>query len=197
MTVINQMKSDLLKYPQFIKNKWSCYHQWFAISGNGMEWVNGELVDVDTPNEPILNINDAIDLLFEKRFDGVIDNLRNYTSNVYECGGNDMLVLDILSDQISSIENNENSFKNKIKMIMSVNDRMNDFSQGEEFFPLTKESIIANLPENGINDDWKNACIEFYLWLKENYSNLDEQSKTIIDSINTSWILEVSVAKAF
>lgn len=192
MTVKEQMKADLLRYPSIIKNKWSCYHQWFAITGNGLEWVNGELVDKFEEHNS-LTLNEALDNAFDSFTEDSVRMIEDYTILLDDAkmiidDNCDTLEEDLKQDTINDTKRELSLFKNKIKSLINYQHRMNDFTQSEDFFPLTNKSIICCLPDEGINDDWKEACKEFYGWLISNYDSLDEQSKENLVKINTSWL---------
>jgi len=53
MTVEQTLKDCLHSYPEIFPNKWAVYNHWFAVNGNGYEWVNGELVDICSPTQDL------------------------------------------------------------------------------------------------------------------------------------------------
>lgn len=192
MTVKEQMKADLLRYPSMIKNKWSCYHQWFAVTGNGLEWVNGELVDKFGEHKA-LTLNEALDNTFDSFIDDSKNAIEDFAQLLDEADcvadyEQDALKNEIKEDTIKTQKRELSLLKSRVKSLINYQNRMNDFSQTEEFFPLCDDSIICCLPEEGVNDDWKKACIEFYDWMVENFDRLDDETKSHIININTSWI---------
>jgi len=78
MTVEKELKKCLLLYPSVFSNKWSVYHHWFCVGGNGYCWKNGELVD---SNEDIeLTIKDSI----EKHFEIYITDINNSNDKLFD-----------------------------------------------------------------------------------------------------------------
>lgn len=186
MTVKNQLINDLLKYPTIHKNKWACYHQWFAVDGNMLEWKDGELVGEDTV--PLTDINLAIDMIFSKNIEVECEEIRDYSADLFDCGSDELIAMDIMVDKLKTIVSKNLALKNKIKLIINLNTRMEDMSQSDEFYGLTKDSLLCNLPETNIKDDWKVACQEFYDWIGENINVMNESTKELFYSIKTSWL---------
>lgn len=156
MNVKDQLRNDLLKYPNTIKNKWGAYHQWFCVSGNKMAWVNGELVDTDSKHN-IFSQQDAIENQFNLFQDEIEENIPQ--GKVYKY-------------QIDKLKSN-------IMLISCVDGRMEDFSQCEDFFSIDQDSPICNVPRD-IKDDWKEALNEFLVWIGDNQDKVDLNSRCIL-----------------
>ena len=84
-----------------------------------------------------------------------------------------------------------NSIKTIVKPLVNIHIRINDFSQTDDIKnAFSKDSILLNLPddETQIKEDWRNACIEMYDWLKNNQNLLSEKDIEYFNLIKTSWI---------
>ena len=165
MTVKDQLTHDLLADPTFIKNKWACYNQWFNTCSTCMRWENGQLIDKTSDKKQLLNMASAFDEVFSDAFEGFVND-QDYS---------------FLYPELEML-------KNKCKMIAALPYRMIDFTCRETMPLLSTNSLICHLPEDGINDDWKEACREYYTWLKDNIQNLDEVSQGLVKNIQTSWL---------
>lgn len=53
MTVEETLKSCIYNYHSIFPNKWAVYHHWFAVNGNGYEWVKGCLVEKYSQAQPV------------------------------------------------------------------------------------------------------------------------------------------------
>lgn len=192
MDVKSQLKNDLLVYPSMIKNKWSFLHQWLSVCRtNEVAWVNGELVDIlNTEKEIITNPTRGIDNLMNKYENVITESVREMCGNIYEVRNEPEYVRDIVEETLDEISSYFKELKKHTKMAMVLEGRMNDLTQTEEFYPLQKDSILCTLPEEGVNEDWQNACREFYNWIKENLDSLDDETRKNFANIKTSWLLQ-------
>lgn len=168
MTVKETLISDLMKYPSIHKNKWDVFHQWFIVNGNGMEWKNGELVDI-YDNKPVTieeSIIKHVDFYITESLSEILDEDK------------DKRVLEIiLNGKIDRLKKDIiNSFK--------WEERMNDFTSDriEDIYPLCEYSKILNIPDD-VKPDWKEAAIEMLSWLIENYDKLGEENQKYINMI--------------
>lgn len=192
MTVQDQLRNDLFKYPTIMKNKWCCFFQWFILETNSLGWVDGELVEKDVdPNEPnITKISEALDYHLNKHIETFSEVIKDYTSTIYS-SPNDVYALEEMNKHLLYTKRKINSIKTIIKPLVNIHIRINDFSQTDDIKnTFSKDSILLNLPddETQIKEDWKNACIEMYDWLKNNQNLLSEKDIEYFNLIKTSWI---------
>jgi len=162
MNVKKSLKNCLLLYPSIFPNKWSVYHHWFCVNGNGYDWVKGELIDISDKKE--IDIKSAIGKHFKE-----------FERGLFEWGIN------------SSVKR----LKEAVLSGIEVDLRINDFTPKEKrhsqtkspIYPLCEYAQILNIPKN-IKPDWKEAAIEFHKYLKSVYKDLPKSDKKYIDSIN-------------
>lgn len=50
MTVKDTLYSSLIRYSTIYENKWQVFEHLFSTYGNGYQWVDGELVEIDSSN---------------------------------------------------------------------------------------------------------------------------------------------------
>lgn len=167
MTVKETLKRYLMKYPSIFKNKWDVYHQWFIVNGNGLDWENGELVDIYDDN-PI-----TIEESLIKHVDFY---LSDYLS---ELSKKDSPIISyiVLKGKIDRLKKN-------IKDTLKWEEKIKNFNCDniERFYPMSEYSKILNIPDD-IKPDWKDASIEMLSWLIENYDKLGKENQKYIDMI--------------
>lgn len=166
MTVKNTLKRSLMKYPSIFENKWDVYHQWFIVNGNGMEWKNGELVDI-YDNKPI------------KLEDAIIKHVDFYlTENISELLNESDYFLEI------TLKGKIERLKQDIIDTFQWENKLSDFTcdDFECFYPLCEYSKILNIPDD-VKPDWKEAAIEMLSWLIENYDKLGKENQKYINMI--------------
>lgn len=133
MNVKDSLRASLLLYPSISPNKWAVYHHWFAVNGNGLEWVNGELVDDD---RKVPTIQKAI--VEQCKF-----NFRNVGTEYF------------------NLEFAFTYFQEAVRRILDIENREKDFTPCEELYPLCEYAKMLNIPDD-IQPDWKEAVKEFY-----------------------------------
>lgn len=160
-TVADTLKYCLMTYPSLFPNKWEVYHHWFIVNGNGLSWVNGQLVDpshVETPS----TIEDAVNIRFKKLLER--DSLLEYALR---------FTIEYAQKDIIRIINWESAAQ-----VFEPSTRNNN-----EFYGLSEYSRILRLPDN-IQPDWLEAAKEMYEWMKANPGELSEEDHKYISQIN-------------
>jgi len=158
MKVIIELKNSLLMYPSIFENKWSVYHHWFIVNGNGYKWLNGELVYMGMNGE---NREYTV-------YDGVINSINSRFKNKFTPPLSPSFSKDRLIEDINRI--------------FDINNRMKDFTPTGDLYPLCEYSKILNIPPN-IKMDWYSAVKEFYHYLIDNYDDFNSDDQEYIDKI--------------
>lgn len=157
MTVQENLKDCLLKYPQIFPNKWAVYHHWFIVNGCGYDWKNGELVE-SGEDALLTTVEEGIDYYFKETLSKIKKGESGFAFEI-------------------------NYLKKAIFDCINLEQRMIDFdSQRETIYPLCQYANIMNIPDN-ITPEWKAAVTEMYNWLLENYNNLTENNRKYVDQI--------------
>jgi hypothetical protein len=165
-TVKESLRLCLLKYPSIFPNKWSVYHHWFIVNGNGYFWRKGALTEgtdrFDYTKE------DAIKKIHDKFNKSVKE------ENEWEEFEKSEILLNLF----------EKRRDEQLDLTNKIDERMLDFTpKREELYPLCSFAKILNIPKN-IRDDWKEASDEFFNYLMDNYDTLDEHNKNYLKDIH-------------
>jgi hypothetical protein len=157
MTVEQELYNSLLMYPSIFPNRWSAYHHWFCVLGNGYEWVDGDLCYPDIKK---YTITDAV----KKHFKLHLEDESQF-------------------DYKSLLVHNISRCKQAILDSLNTEQRMRDFTQKVDFiYPLGKGTKLSNLPDD-IKPDWEEAVMLFRKWLKDNYNTLSINNKKYVDAL--------------
>ena len=169
MSLQKQLKQCLLFYPSIFPNKWAVYHHWFAVNGNGYDWVKGEIKDCyeKEMDDSELTIDNAIEKAKVKTLERIKketernkNGISDFTLKFY---------MERLEDEIATIKN--------------LDERMIDFVQKREtLYPLCEYALIVTAPKN-IKPEWLEALNEFKDYLIKNYDSFTDSDKKWIDKI--------------
>jgi len=169
MSLQKQLKQCLLTYPSIFPNKWAVYHHWFAVNGNGYDWVKGKLKDCyekDLPDSE-LTIENAIEMAKTKTAN------RIKKENEKNSNGISDFTLKFYMDRLET----------EIETIKDLDKRMVDFTpKRESLYPLCEYSMIVTAPKN-IKPEWLEALNEFKDYLINNYDSFTDSDKKWIDKI--------------
>lgn len=179
------LKDTMLRYirlcPLNTKNKLDIYNQFFLVLGNGYEWNDGELVDV-YGNNKILTIEEAIENELLDEFNltlfnrSVNRNIRMYDISSSECKEKIRERLKRYYKNIQTILHAEDIINHNIV----INEDKRDFN----FYTLTTDSAIMNIPDN-IKPDWLDGIKELmdYL-LNSDFPNVVEYRTKFENELN-------------
>lgn len=146
MNVKDSLRNCLMLYPGIFPNRWAVYHHWFAVNGNGYDWVDGELVSWD--EEKVHTKEDAVEYFFKDTLEDILN---------------------------SSIKWTIKNLKKSILSLLRVEEREQDFTPKEKIYPLCQYACLLNIPDD-IKPDWKEAALEFYNSLSQiDLSSEDKQ----------------------
>lgn len=160
-----KLKDTMLKHtrlcPLNTKNKLDIYNHFFLRIGNGYEWNDGELVDV-YGNNKILTIEEAIENELLDEFNltlfnrSINRNIRIYDISNAECKNKIRERLKRYYKNIQTILHAEDIINHEI----DINEDKRDF----DFYPLTTDSAIMNIPDD-IKPDWLEGIKELMNYL--------------------------------
>lgn len=154
MNVKDTLNYCLLVYPSIFENKWDVYHHWFAVNGNGYDWIDGELVSSDDRKD--ISLFRAIKKHFEFNFRE--RKLKNEDDVVYAL----------------------KSFTRNVNAMLNLSKRETDVvPKREKIYPLCQYAKILNIPPD-IKPDWKEAAMEFYDILIANPKITSKKDKELL-----------------
>ena len=166
MTVQEELKYCLLRYPAIFPNKWAVYHHWFIVNGNGYKWKKGELVDGGLGADSNMSIEDAIEHHTKK--------IAAQTKTA--CEGK--------SKTIAAWNKSYHAkrLKETIDLVKDFDNRAKDFTPIEGLYGICRFSCLYTIPKN-IKPDWLKAANEFKNYLIDNYSSFEKSDQAWIKKL--------------
>lgn len=161
MNLKDTMLRNIRLCPLNTKSKLDIYNHLFLVLGNEYEWNEGELVDV-YGNNKILTIEEAIENELLDEFNltlfnrSVNRNIRMYDISSSECKNKIRERLKRYYKNIQTILHAEDIINHEI----DINEDKREFN----FYPLTTDSAIMNIPDD-IKPDWLNGIKELMNYL--------------------------------
>jgi hypothetical protein len=156
-TVDTALRNCLMMYPAIFPNKWSVYHHWFCVNGNGYEWIEGELRYSDEEANKPIDLKGAIEHQF-----GL-------------CASEKELLTTPLKYLIARLQEG-------VLSLLDVETGIVDFTPKEKLYPLCQYAKIMNIPDN-IKPEWLEAVKEMYNYLLSIYGTTSEENRKYIDKI--------------
>lgn len=166
MEIREYIYQSMLRYPSIFPTKWHVLDHMLLTVGNGLEWQNGELVDINQSNADILNEETAIQHAID--FNIEMGNRNNFHKDLWERHMKNAIQREI--EIIINVKNVVDETEPSQDMIIDGDDKTLNPSkerqltkEGRYFqlYPFSYYAEINNIPED-IKPDWKAEIINFY-----------------------------------
>lgn len=173
-TVKNTLLDSLFAYPLLFKNKWDVYHHWFAVCGNGFDWIDGCLVDKSSLSRDFI-------LTKEAAVEAQLDDFTMKVNEIDKAYGENAKFSD--KEYYNAIQFATAIASKKQERIKYVDSYIDDFTPTNgEIYPLSNYSKIMQIPED-IQPDWLEACEEFYNYLVSAENIVDKEQQDYVKQI--------------
>ena len=159
------IRRSILTYPSIFRSKFDVLAHLLNCTGNGYEWKNGEPKPCGGKLEDML-LKDKIAAL-KKIYSSEIEFLSNIRY------GNEIIIDTVFNCSARSI-------KESIEVVADIDNRINLF---ESTFPIkytiSEYDMICKIPLD-IKQEWKDICLMYLEWMKENIDKYSDKDREII-----------------
>jgi len=165
MTVEETIKKAMINYPSLFPTKYDVLEHLFLVNGNGYDWENGQLIAIFGHAEKSNTAECAIKLAQD-----FIDGFKPYEDvNEFAKQIITHTKIELLIEELTVLNNFEENYKKTSDEYLKNRNRAKLYPADFGFCKIGK------IPEN-IQDDWREAVVQYIDFLDHHQEILDEQT---------------------